>query len=182
MLLRPRFWDWLRIRRLYRTAFPAQERKPFWMIRCMARRGVTDVWCLRHEDRFAGLAITINSPQVVLLDYFAICPDLRGRGVGTAALQALDACYSPRGFYVEIESTLIPSRERELRLRRKRFYLAAGLQEMHTRAMLFGVEMELLGKRCHLDFQQYHAFYRDYYSQWAADHVTSVEGGHYERN
>ncbi len=174
MLKKPGFFDWFPLYRLYLSAFPAAERKPFWMIRRMYRRGVTDVWCLQHQGRFAGLAITINSPQVVLLDYFAIHPKLRGQGVGTAALQALDAWYDPRGFYVEIESTLIPSAEREMRLRRKRFYLAAGLEEMHTTARLFGVEMELLGKRCHLNYQQYHAFYRDHYSQWAANHVEPI--------
>lgn len=174
MLRKPRLLDWLALRSLYRSAFPKAERKPFWMIKKMYRRGVTDVWCLQNAGRFAGLAITINSPQVVLLDYFAVRDDLRGRGVGTVALRALDRLYSPRGFFVEIESTLVPSAELDLRLRRKKFYLAAGLEEMHTTARLFGVEMELLGRRCYLDYTQYHAFYRDHYSQWAAEHVQPL--------
>jgi hypothetical protein len=32
--------------------------------------------------------------------------------------------------------------------------------------------MELLGKGTVMCFDQYKAFYRDNYSQWAADHVT----------
>lgn len=174
MLKKPGFADWLRIHRLYRKAFPRSERKPFFLIMRMFRKGVTDVWCLQHAGKFAGLAITINSPEIVLLDYFAVCKPLRGQGVGTAALQALDKRYADKGFFVEIESTLIPSPERDMRLRRKHFYLEAGLEEMHTTARLFGVEMELLGVRCHLNFAQYHGFYRDNYSQWAANHVTPI--------
>jgi hypothetical protein len=35
--------------------------------------------------------------------------------------------------------------------------------------------MELLGIRCHLNFEEYRAFYRDYYSPWAARHIREVQ-------
>ena len=95
-----RSWtDWLRIRRLYRRAFPVTERKPFAIIRRRHRKGLTDVWCIRHGGDFAGFAATINgSPdaqgkRLILLDYLAVAPTLRGRGTGSAALQLLSARY-----------------------------------------------------------------------------------------
>ena len=45
------------------------------------------------------------------------------------------------------------------------------MTEMHTFVELFGVDMELLGFDCNLTFEEYHEFYRDNYSEWAAEHV-----------
>lgn len=147
------------------------ERKPFSMIRRMERRGKTDVWCLSVDGRHMGLAITINGPKRVLLDYFAVDPSCRGKGIGAAALAAVRRQYDGRGLFLEIESTKVDSPERDLRLRRKRFYLRAGLREFHVDVLLFGVEMELLGFGEPLSFREYHDFYRENYSDWAAEHI-----------
>ena len=47
--------------------------------------------------------------------------------------------------------------------------------ELGTEANVFGVDMELLGSRCKLDFEGYRAFYRDHYGPWAAEHINPVE-------
>lgn len=167
--------NWLQLYMLYLKAFPGAERKPWGVIRRMYRKGKTDIWCLMRGGSFAGLAITINSPDVILLDYFAVEKSCRGKGVGTAALKAILACYAGKGFFLEIEDTREQAPNRAQQLRRKKFYLSCGLQEMHTTVVLFGVKMELLGVGCHLDYPQYRAFYRDNYNAWAADHITPAE-------
>ena len=159
---------------LYRAAFPREERKPFSVIRKMARRGRADIWTIRHDGRFAGLAATVNGQENILLDYFAVREALRGRGVGSAALKCLMDHYAQKGFFVEIESTFGPSENPGERQKRKEFYVNCGLIPMDTEADVFGVRMELLGVRCHLDFEQYRNFYRDDYSPWAADHIREV--------
>ena len=141
------------------------------MILKMYRKGVTDLWCLEKQGRFAGLAITINSPEVVLLDYFAVEKSQRCGGIGRCALGKLMELYAHRGFFVEIENTREETPEQPLRLRRKRFYLSCGLEEMGTEAELFGVNMELLGVRCRLDYAAYREFYRVHYNPWAAEHI-----------
>lgn len=166
--------DWLHIRLLYRRAFPRSERKPFNMIRRMHRAGRTDVWLAERDGRFAGLGITINGSEIILLDYLAVHEKCRDKGVGSAFLQALMAKYVDRGFFLEIEA---PDRDDPtgIKARRKAFYLRNGLTDMHVTANLFGVRMELLGRGCTLDFDGYHDFYRDNYSAWAAEHVTPAE-------
>lgn len=172
-LCRPqKFTDWVNLYKLYLLAFPAAERKPWAMIRKMYRLGRTDIWCIVKDDRFAGLAITINSPDIILLDYFAVEKDRRGQGIGTAALKALLAHYDGKGFFLEIESTLENVPDIAMRLRRKAFYLSCGLAPMNTTATLFGVKMELLSNGCYLDYRGYKAFYREHYNAWAAEHIT----------
>ena len=163
--------SWIRLYRLYLEAFPTAERKPFGMILKMYRNGKTDIWCVEYEGKFAGLAITINGEQIILLDYLAIEKRRRGEGVGSAALRQIRKQYEDKGLFIEIESTLEDAPNRLQRQRRKRFYLSCGMEEMGTTAELFGVRMELLGSGCWLDYEQYHAFYRDNYNQWAADHI-----------
>lgn len=167
--------QWLRIYRLYRSAFPAAERKPFGVIVRMYRQGRADVWYLTRSGRFVGFASTVNSPALVLLDYFAVEKRQRGRGIGTAAMARMQECYAHRGLFVEIESTREAASNRQQRLRRKQFYLAAGMAELHTRARVFGVSMELLGSRCTLDLEGYRRFYRDHYSAWAAEHIEDPD-------
>ena len=168
--------QWLRLYRIYRTAFPAAERKPVSIMLRMYRAGKSDIWYCTEDGRFLGLAVTINSPDLILLDYLAVAKACRGHGGGSALIQRLQRQYAGRGFFLEIESTLEPSPNPEQRQKRKAFYLRNGLKELGVTAELFGVNMELLGRDCALDFTGYHAFYRDYYNQWAADHVKPVSG------
>ena len=166
--------DWLRIRLLYRRAFPRYERKPFQIIRRMHKEGRTDVWLAEKDGHFAGLATTINGSDVILLDYFAVTKGLRGQGVGSAFLQSLLGKYAGRGLFVEIEAADRDDPTDEKR-RRKTFYLRNGLTDMNVVAILFGVRMELLGRDCSLDFDGYRAFYHDHYNAWAAEHVVRPE-------
>ena len=166
---------WRQIYRLYRRAFPRSERKPFSIIRRMYREGRSVVWyALTDTGRFAGMATTIEGDSITLLDYFAIPKKLRGQGVGTVFLKQLLALNADRGLFVEIEATDWEDPTGEKR-RRKQFYLRCGLEEMHVTAFLFGVRMELLGRKCRLDFDGYRAFYHDHYSPWAAEHILPAE-------
>lgn len=167
--------QWLRVYLLYRAAFPRSERKPFGMILKMYRKGKTDVWCARDERGFAGFAATINDEALVLLDYLAVSKGKRGRGCGTAMLRALKDGYPGRGLFVEIESPFEDAPNREERMRRRQFYISCGMQPARVMAQVFGVKMELLCCNCSVDFARYHAFYRDNYSPWAADHILSAE-------
>ena len=144
------------------------------MIRRMTKLGKTDSWCLMQNGAFVGLGITINGSDTILLDYFAVVKNCRGRGIGTTALGVLMEQYRDKGFFLEIESTHEDAPNLVQRQKRKRFYLAAGREELGVQAKLFGVNMELLGVRCSLDYPSYRAFYRDNYNAWAAEHILPI--------
>lgn len=163
--------DWLQVYRLYRQAFPPSERKPFSIIIKMARKQVTDVWQLLSDGRFAGFATTINGDNLVMLDYLAVDQNVRSGGIGTQALRLLLDKYDGQGFFVEIESPFEEGDDQADRLRRRAFYRRCGLEPLAVMAVVFGVKMELLGRDCALDFDGYQAFYREYYSPWAAEHL-----------
>jgi len=165
------FKEWVHIYRLYQSAFPANEKKPFSMIRSMQKKGRSDVWYCERNGKFAGLVITINGPEQILLDYLAVAKKRRGQGVGSEILQIMRKQYAGKGVFLEIEIVDENADNFEERRRRKQFYLSNGMMPMNVFVELFGVDMELLGFDCALTFEEYHAFYRDNYNAWAAEHV-----------
>ncbi len=164
--------DWRDIKKLYNEAFPANEKKPFWMIRMKHRKGAADVWVAENGGEFAGMAITMNGADLVLLDYFAVSTDKRSCGIGGEALKSLQREYEGRRFFLEIESIEEGAQTQAERERRKKFYLTNGMQELGVDVTLFGVDMELLGYNCGINFEEYRGLYFDTYGNWAAKNVV----------
>ena len=170
-----RLSHWLQLYVLYRRSFPRAERKPFLTILKKYRTNSTDIWCIRRDDRFLGFAATMNSPRLVMLDYLAVSPGLRGQGIGSAALKDLMHRYADREFILEIESPYEPGPDQVLRQNRKRFYVNCGMVPLHIMAEVFGVKMELLGQNTTIDFERYRNFYRDFYRERAARHILPAD-------
>lgn len=165
------FFDLLKIKRLYKRAFPKCERKPFPIILRMAKLGRSDLWYFEDEGGFAGLCATINGEREILIDYLATAEKRRGKGVGSKMLAMLLEHYKDYGVFLEIEEIYPAAQNNQERVRRKEFYLRAGLEPMQTHVNLFGVNMELLGKNCRLSFDEYRDFYLCNYGKFAYDHI-----------
>ena len=159
--------------KLYDSAFPEEEKKPMRLMLEKRRAGYFEILAIVDEgDAFAGLAITVKCGGLVLLDYFAIAPELRGGGIGSLALKLLREKYPDRRLILEIESTLCPSDNPEQRNRRKRFYLTNGMRPMPYRVYLFGVEMELMTFGGEVSFDEYHSLFVEVYGNSAAKRVV----------
>ena len=167
--------QWADVYNLYQKAFPKSEKKPFWLILKMFRKGTSDVWRFVREGAFAGIIITINGEEHILLDYLAVEESRRGTGIGTEILRLMREHYAGKGVFLEIESVYEDCDNKDQRIRRKHFYEKCGMTSMEVFVWLFGVKMELMGFDCRLSYDQYHAFYRDNYNQWAADHIQKAE-------
>ena len=165
---------WLRLYKLYRQAFPAFERKPFSIIRSMQKKGKSDVWYFEKDGRFAGLVFTINSDNVILIDYLAIVTSRRGEGIGSEIITQLQDYYPDKGIFVEIESVFDKCENIDERMRRKQFYLNNDMIPMKVMVVLFGVEMELLGLNCCLTYDEYYSFYKDNYEDFAAKNIKKA--------
>lgn len=164
----------LRIKSLYKRAFPKEERKPFGIIIKMQKLGKSDIWFFEENGSFLGFATTINGEREILIDYFAVCQTERGKGNGRRMLKALIEHYSPRKIFLEIEIPYEGTSNYAERVRRKNFYLSVGLSEMGTRVKLFGVDMELMGNGVELDFDSYRDFYLKNYGKFAYDHIERI--------
>lgn len=166
--------DWIKIYRLYKSAFPRYERKPFLLICRMFRKGSADVWVIEDNGGFSGLAVTMNSDNLILLDYFAVHGSRRGLGIGSKALKLLQDKYGNSRLFLEIESTFTDCANKPERIRRKAFYLKNGMSELKIAVNLFGTEMELLGYNCSLDYDEYYSLYTSNLGEWIKDKISQL--------
>lgn len=169
------FFQWAEVYQLYQKAFPASEKKPFAIIRKKYKEGKTDIWRFTRNGKFAGIIITINGEDNILIDYLAVGEKSRGTGIGSEILRLMQKQYTGKGVFLEIESVYEDCDNKAQRIRRKHFYEKAGMQSMEVFVWLFGVKMELMSFGCKLSYEQYHTFYRDNYGKWAADHIQKAE-------
>ena len=123
--------DYPKISRLYKTAFPADERAPIWVLTYKADRENVDFWGLYANDQWIGLAYAISEKDLTYLFYLALAEDVRGKGLGSKALQALMKKYSDKRFYIALEQ-LDPSADNiGERIKRRQFYLKNGLKPIN---------------------------------------------------
>ena len=168
------FSHYKKIKKLYKKAFPKNERKPFSIIKAMQKKGKTDIWYFEDDSKFIGLVITINSDDIILIDYLAVSENCRSNGYGTRILDCMSEHYSPKGIFLEIEIPYKSAANYNERIRRKSFYINAGFTPMNTYAKLFGVDMELMGKGCSLDYEGYKNFYLNNYGRFAYDNISKI--------
>ena len=92
--------DYKRIYQLYCAAFPWTERKPFSRICRNCRKGKMEMWGIKEDTEFLGFFVCAVYEEIVLIDYFAVMPSKRGRGVGSQALKLLAEIY-PEQYILE---------------------------------------------------------------------------------
>lgn len=154
-----------KIKKLYNESFPKIERKPFELILEKCDMGLMEILTIESDNnKFLGLAITIIYKDIVLLDYFAIVPESRGKNNGSNALNLLFKKYKNMRFVLEIENSNVKCDNQEDRIRRKIFYTRNGMTAMQYKVSLFGVQMEVLTRNCNITFEEYHSIYRRTFS------------------
>lgn len=129
--------------------FPRNELKPLEMLESLTAQGINSVWAVERAGELVAYYVLARLPgcSAVLLDYFAVEPRLRSRGVGAAVLRNLAARLGPEECLL-IESELpaagTTEEERHTRERRLDFYRRCGAVDTGVRTRLFGVDYVLL--------------------------------------
>ena len=151
--------DLHRIKRLYKQAFPPNERKPWANMQQLCNNKKGEILALQYNHHFAGLAITLHNNDLVLLDYLAIEPSQRNLGLGSLALAALQKRYQHQRLVVEIERPDAPGMNKPVCERRREFYRRAGLPETGIVAHIYQTEFLLLTPNQPLTFAEYYNLY-----------------------
>ncbi len=165
--------DLNKIEELYVEAFPEIERKPFDL---MAQKIGEGVQMLAVEDNgeFIGMAVMLIHEDIALLDYFAICPHMRGRNVGSRALEMIKRYYGESILLIEIEDTDEVCENQHMRVRRKSFYLRCGMVEMPYKVWFYGTKMQVLTSGAPVTFQKHHHVYRSVLGERVAEKIEEV--------
>lgn len=127
--------------------FAKGEIKPLARILELYGQGKYFCYGLYDEGEFAGYCFLVVSKErdAVLLDYFAISKELRGKGYGSICLTLLKEEIERQKFgtlILEVENPRFGKDEEEKALRRRRigFYIRNGMTLTHLRIFLYDVE------------------------------------------
>ncbi len=131
----------------YMTAdFPPDELKPLPHLLKMVEEGLCTYYArFEGEDMLAYFGLCVKGGYA-LVDYLAVNPEKRGRGIGTRTLEFLKAAAGDNHILIECEdiSAAPDPGEKEIRKRRINFYTRSGFALTEHKARLFGVDYVLL--------------------------------------
>lgn len=131
--------------------FPPEELKSFSVIENLWNNG-----CYRgygfyaeEDDTLRAYALTMadDSARMLLLDYFAVCGEVRGKGYGGRALALLEEnCKEWDGMIIEVEDDdcAVTEEERQIRKRRISFYERNGVEMTGQKSSAFEVVYKLM--------------------------------------
>ena len=135
--------DLVRIKALYNRAFPENERRPFDdMMASLNNRLELNVFYA--EGAFVGFAFLLNCGDISHIIYFAVEEEMRGQGMGSAALKAMRAENPGMRMLVDIERDIPGAPNAMQRCHRKHFYLRSGYQETQVKYEWRGEQYEIL--------------------------------------
>ncbi len=134
--------------------FPPAEVKPFLVIKQAWRKKNYHAYGFYErrgeEESLCAYAFFLADQEdgILLLDYFAVCRQLRGLGYGSRALALLkQECADWNAILIEVEDDELPGLEEETRQIRKRriaFYTDADCLMTTTRSRLWGVDYRMM--------------------------------------
>ena len=111
------------MKRLYKTAFPKEERCPYFMLTWGAKHRNGVFYSIFNDDSWCGLAYVINDENMAYVFFLAIDDKVRGMGCGSKALSILKKIYKDKKLFLAIESTSDPGADNfEERISRQHFY------------------------------------------------------------
>lgn len=131
--------------------FPPSELKTLSAILKMKEEGNYDVLGAYIDGMMVAYALCYRPKEgrILLLDYLAVEPDMRCRGIGTMLLDALRVHYAKLADTILIECERPKTAPNEVEARKRiRFYTQAGAQLTNVRIWLFEVEYSILVLPC----------------------------------
>lgn len=149
-----------RIRELYKRAFPGNEREP---LRPLFEDPTdsSDVLSFFDGDVFCGFACLLTNLDITHILYFAIEESLRGKGYGSAALDAMQNYKPGNRLIADIEMKTSYSDNNKERENRRKFYLRNGYKETGVKFRWRHESYEMLVRGGDLSQADYDGFWEN---------------------
>lgn len=137
--------EYKRIKKLYKEAFPADERAPLMLMKRRAAQRKADSWNMYDGDEWIGWTYVITYDSMAYIFYLAIDNAKRGRGYGTAALEAIREKYKKHRIFLALEQLDKEAENYEQRLGRHAFYEKNGLKDLPHKIREASVVYSVMG-------------------------------------
>ena len=144
-----------KVNRLFRTAFPKEERPPVFLLYLRRRQGRASFRAIMDGDTFVGLALVTGPKEVQMLLFFAIEEAFRGKGYGSRVLEMLMEEMGDVPFFLCAEPRDDAAPNAQERINRLAFYAANGFHEVGVHVKEAGVPFTVLSPGPAITRRQY---------------------------
>lgn len=154
--------DIRKIKQLYNTAFPSDERAPFGILMRGAKKKNDDFFSCRDGDEWVGFLYVVNHLDLSYVFYFAVDDVMRGKGCGTAILRAAQEHYKGRRLFLAIEEIDEKYDNYDQRVKRLHFYENAGFIHTGQKMQEANVFFDLMGINGRVRNKEYRGLMRTF--------------------
>ncbi|MCI8508107.1 MAG: GNAT family N-acetyltransferase [Lachnospiraceae bacterium] len=137
--------EYKQIKKLYRQAFPIEERAPFWLLMKKAKPSTADFWALYDNENWVGIVYVIKDEELAYIFYLAIKPEERGKRYGGKAIDMLRDYYRGCKMFLALEALDQTADNYEQRVKRHSFYEKCGLLDMPYKIKEASVIYDIMG-------------------------------------
>lgn len=167
--------------KLYRQAFPREERLPWWVLRLQARRKGIELTAWMDGDTFCGFTSSVTVQDLHFVLFLAVAEDQRCRGRGSAILSQLTGTYG--SVVLNIELLDREASNYDQRLRRLAFYEKNGFRDTGWFVWEVGGQFRVLSSAGKLDVDTYRKVFRRLsFGLWRVKLLQDPKGAYYTAN
>lgn len=117
------------IKSLYISAFPRNERLPFFVYRKKSTKSKSRLLAITDNDEFIGFISLENYKDITCIMYLAIAEKYRKFGYGTRVLDEIKKIYKTQRLVLIMEKEDEKSSDNHIRIKRRKFYEKNGFSE-----------------------------------------------------
>lgn len=154
--------DYKRLKQLYNSAFPADEKAPFSLLMRKTKKDNVDFWAAYSGDEWVGLAYVLSYKKISYLFYLAVDDSVRGKGFGSGILSALKEKYQGQNLFLAIEEIDEKAKNYSERVKRKKFYEKNGFHDLNCKLREASVIYDLLGVGGKIEPKDYADMFDEY--------------------
>lgn len=121
--------DQEKLKQLYITAFPKDERAPYKMLKNRSDKGKAEFLAAKDGEELIGMVYMVCNDALAYIFYLAIMDDKRGMGYGSKVLSLLKERYKGKKLFLARERLDEPCDNIEQRKSRRGFYLSNGFTD-----------------------------------------------------
>ncbi len=144
-------------KQLYRTAFPKEERLPWWVLRLSTLEPGVELTVYRQSSEFCGFTHTTETETVLFVMFLAVATAHRGQGCGSAILSHLKQIADGRPVILNVEPPDSSASNASERISRIKFYEKNGFYDTGYNIAEVGGTFRVLSTVPELDIAAYRA-------------------------
>ncbi|MGN1421338.1 MAG: GNAT family N-acetyltransferase [Eubacterium sp.] len=146
--------DFKKAKKLYREAFPAGERMPYFMLKHFSNTDKCDFFKM-DDNGFAGLMFVVYYKDIVYIFFLAVVPEARGKGYGTKALDEAKKIFSGKRLILNMEEVDEKYENFEQRVKREKFYNSNGFEKSDYKTSEKDIVYEMMHYGKEVSYEEY---------------------------